>query len=667
MGDVGGLSRETAQTELPRSEDPQKNDEERVNEIGTLVDSANVPIIGTDMKGNVAIWNQHAVLMSGFAKVDVIGKNLVKHFITENFKQSVAQVLSEACQGRNTANFSFPFIAKDGESFSMLLNAGARYDTAGNIIGVIAVGHNLTQYNVTRGIDVSKSEELAGIIDSANAPILGVNTEGVITIWNEKAVLLTGYTKQDTFGKVLVHDFIIDSYKEKVQSVLTKAIEGISTSNYEVPLVTKDGRHIDLVLNAAPRRDLYGGIAGVVCIGQDVTFLRRVTKEFSLYLWHIDDMEAPLRSMSPDAQKSVTSVAEWTSGHDVGEEQMNKTCDWLRSFLKNHDDVDAIEMFERDAKTIWCRIVGQKSHDGGCKGYLLDVTHEHAAQLKSKQAEHYLRIISRATFDFVLHVDSKSLVVSAEWGGSEDSDRPKDGDNLREWLLVDDDMKYRTMLSSAMLMGSSTQSVMFRRGASTVPAECLCVIDPDDPGLMIIAVKIKVAQTPAAQAAESVQKMTAKSLQKAHLERRDVVHSTSGRPTCTSRSNRSLKPRSLDSTGLDSVPEDTPSLAPLVGGFAGQRSEAWTESGGSSAMLDLAYLTETSLNEERNKCLSSLPSLDSTPPSVVETPFGPRLQKPWPSHHSVDRGLGPKPQQEAPEGAPTQSPHNPRNTPQSIR
>ena len=108
------------------------------------------------------------------------------------------------------------------------------------------------------------------------APILGVNAIATITIWNQKAALLSGYTKEDTFGKNLVNDFIIDSFKEKVQTVLSSAIAGTATSNYEVPLVTKDGQILDLVLNAAPRQDLSGDITGVVCIGQDVTFLKRL-------------------------------------------------------------------------------------------------------------------------------------------------------------------------------------------------------------------------------------------------------------------------------------------------------------------------------------------------------------------------------------------------------
>jgi PAS domain-containing protein len=43
-------------------------EQQKENEILRLVDSANVPIIGTDMEGTVTVWNQQAVSLSGFSK-----------------------------------------------------------------------------------------------------------------------------------------------------------------------------------------------------------------------------------------------------------------------------------------------------------------------------------------------------------------------------------------------------------------------------------------------------------------------------------------------------------------------------------------------------------------------------------------------------------------------
>jgi len=265
-----------------------------------------------------------------------------------------------------------------------------------------------------------------------------------------------------------------------------------------------------------------------------VTFLRRATKEFGLYLWHIDDMVSSLESMSQDAQKSVAVIAELIHGDECVKEDAeiyNSTCHWLREFLTETTEFDRIEMYEFDRGTAWYRIVGQRNEEG-CKGYVLDVTQEHAAQLKSRQAEHYLRIISQATFDFVLSVDSKYLVVTAEWGGSEDSDRPQNGDHLADWLHIENDLSCNEMISQAMLSGSSGRDVMFRRGESMAPARCLCIIEPEDPGSMIMAVQIQVKHSQEVGYKNSGKRNNI-GLLRAALERRDGALISTQRRTRT--------------------------------------------------------------------------------------------------------------------------------------
>ena len=42
------------------------------------------------------------------------------------------------------------------------------------------------------------------LIESANAPIFGIDTAGRVTEWNKKAAEITGYTAQEMLGHLLV-------------------------------------------------------------------------------------------------------------------------------------------------------------------------------------------------------------------------------------------------------------------------------------------------------------------------------------------------------------------------------------------------------------------------------------------------------------------------------
>ena len=132
------------------------------------------------------------------------------------------------------------------------------------------------------------ADDLTRLIDTANAPIIGIDAGGRVNEWNQTAERLTGFTKHDVLGKGLVGEFITDDYKDSVRGVLNLALGGQETSNYEFPLFTKQGDRLDVLLNSTTRRDATGRVIGVVGVGQDVTALRKQ----QIRLHHAQKMES---------------------------------------------------------------------------------------------------------------------------------------------------------------------------------------------------------------------------------------------------------------------------------------------------------------------------------------------------------------------------------------
>jgi len=117
------------------------------------------------------------------------------------------------------------------------------------------------------------------LIDTANAPIFGIDSRGYVNEWNQTAEALTGYSKAEVMGKELVAEFITEDYKASVAEVLQKALGGEETANYEFPLYTKGGEQLYVLLNSTTRRDANGEIVGVVGVGQDITELKNIQHE----------------------------------------------------------------------------------------------------------------------------------------------------------------------------------------------------------------------------------------------------------------------------------------------------------------------------------------------------------------------------------------------------
>merc|ERR1719169_120521 len=95
-----------------------------------------------------------------------------------------------------------------------------------------------------------------------------------VTEWNRKAGEISSYMQEEVMGKPFL-SFIEEELQAGVEEVLKRAMTGEETANYELPLVTKRGRRLFLLVNATSRRDAEGEVIGVIGIAQDITDVKR--------------------------------------------------------------------------------------------------------------------------------------------------------------------------------------------------------------------------------------------------------------------------------------------------------------------------------------------------------------------------------------------------------
>ena len=81
-------------------------------------------------------------------------------------------------------------MTKAGVRLDVLLNATTRRDEQGNVIGVVGIGQDITGR-------LAQEREYTRLIDTANAPIFGVDTQGRVNVWNQCAVRVSGYPAEE--------------------------------------------------------------------------------------------------------------------------------------------------------------------------------------------------------------------------------------------------------------------------------------------------------------------------------------------------------------------------------------------------------------------------------------------------------------------------------------
>ena len=112
------------------------------------------------------------------------------------------------------------------------------------------------------------ANELRLLVDTANAPIFGIDVHGNVNEWNDKTAEITGFSKEEAMNYPLVSTFIVPKLRQSVQEVLDNALRGEGTSNYELEFRTKSNEIRYLLVNATTRRDAENNIVGVVGVAQ---------------------------------------------------------------------------------------------------------------------------------------------------------------------------------------------------------------------------------------------------------------------------------------------------------------------------------------------------------------------------------------------------------------
>lgn len=177
-------------------------------------------------------------------------------------QDSVQLAIDNALAGEGTTNLELEFQTKSRDNRHLLVNITTRRDFEGNVVGVVFVAQDVTE-SVHRDRAVAgMAAELRQLIDTANAPIFGIDVDGRVNEWNRCTQEITGYSKEETFDESLVDQYIAPSMRQRVQEVLDRALQGYETSNYELEFITKSGESRFLLVNATTRRDPDDNIVG---------------------------------------------------------------------------------------------------------------------------------------------------------------------------------------------------------------------------------------------------------------------------------------------------------------------------------------------------------------------------------------------------------------------
>ena len=117
--------------------------------------------------------------------------------ISVNLQDAVREVIENALKGYGTSNYELELRTKTNEIRYLLINTTTRRDVENNIVGVISVVQDVTESSKNDRAIVTMANELRQLIETANAPVFGIDVNGNVNEWNLKTVEINGFAKEE--------------------------------------------------------------------------------------------------------------------------------------------------------------------------------------------------------------------------------------------------------------------------------------------------------------------------------------------------------------------------------------------------------------------------------------------------------------------------------------
>src|SRR5262249_26586077 len=215
----------------------------------TFLDSALDCIITMDAIGRVQEFNPASERVFGFARSEVVGKELAELIIPPKLRERHRQGLARYLK------------TGDGPLIGKLIEIEALRRDGSEIIVALAI--NVTQVNGSpiftaylRDITERKRAEetnrrLAAIIESSGDAIISTDLDEKITSWNKEAERLFGYRANEIIGKPIMVLVPPDRHDEELK-IMEQVRQGERILRYETVYLRKDGTTLDVSLAVSP-------------------------------------------------------------------------------------------------------------------------------------------------------------------------------------------------------------------------------------------------------------------------------------------------------------------------------------------------------------------------------------------------------------------------------
>ena len=218
-------------------------------------------------------WNPAAELVFGFRRSEMLGRDPADWIVPPQHRQHTHALRARLTDASSTALSVNENLTADGGTVTCEWYVTTLPDTDGEPAGYVAMVKDVTEHLALQAAERAASERLSTVIAASPVPVVALDREARVTVWNTAAERLFGWPASAVLGQGVP---VVPAYGWPLFEQMHAAL----LRDEAVPSVVvhprcRDGREVEALLSVAPLRDGRGAVLGVIAQFQDLTELRR--------------------------------------------------------------------------------------------------------------------------------------------------------------------------------------------------------------------------------------------------------------------------------------------------------------------------------------------------------------------------------------------------------
>ncbi|MGD0856834.1 MAG: PAS domain S-box protein, partial [Dehalococcoidia bacterium] len=287
----------------------RKKVEESYLRLAAIVNTSLDGIIGKTLRGDIVSWNKGAEKIYGYTEKEMQGQN-ISLLAPPGYKEEILDQLKKMRAGELIKNYETKRVRKDGVVLDISLTLSPIKDKSGNIYGVSAIMHDITEQKEANQI-LLVNEYSESIIDTVREPLIVLDQDLRVVLVNRSFYDVFKVKPEETVGQLIFNlgnkQWDIPRLRELLETILPQKA---TFDNYEVEHdFSTIGRRV-MLLNARQIQRVLGKERIILLAIEDITERKEIEAGLEKTRKELEVIKQSADESSEFAESIINTVRE---------------------------------------------------------------------------------------------------------------------------------------------------------------------------------------------------------------------------------------------------------------------------------------------------------------------------------------------------------------------